>query len=91
MRPLAENEFLQAEGERLCVYRRGPDDEIHFVCYVDLLERATPEKGGETDEAQEHAYAEDLEARIQRIIDTREAHAVRGTGGSGGPSSIISA
>ena len=41
-RPLAENEFLQAEGDRLCVYRRGQEDDIHFVCYVDLLERSTP-------------------------------------------------
>ena len=50
VRPLAESEFLQAEGDRLCVYRRAPDDEIHFVCYVDLLERATPERGGEVDD-----------------------------------------
>ena len=82
-RPLAENEFLQAEGDRLCVYRRGQDDDIHFVCYVDLLERATPERGGEVDDAQEHAYAEDLEARTQRIVDAREAARARGAGGSG--------
>ena len=43
-RPLDENEFLQAEGDRLCVYRRGQEDDIHFVCYVDLLERSTPER-----------------------------------------------
>ena len=30
IRPLADDEFLQSEGDRLCVYRRGPDDDIHF-------------------------------------------------------------
>ena len=42
IRPLAENEFIQSEGDRLCVYRRGPDDDIHYVCRVNLLERVTP-------------------------------------------------
>ena len=31
--------FLQAEGEDLCVYRRDLDEEIHFVCRVDLVQR----------------------------------------------------
>ena len=83
VRPMAENEFLQTEGDRLCVYRRTQEGDIHFVCHADLLERSTPERGGEVDDAQEHAYAEDLEARIQRIIDAREATRARGTGGSG--------
>ena len=34
VRPLAENEFIQSEGDRLCVYRRGPEDDIHYVCRV---------------------------------------------------------
>ena len=73
IQPLAENEFIRSEGDRLCVYRRGPDDDIHYVCRVDLLERVTPERVSEVDDAQEHAYEEDLEARIQRIIEAREA------------------
>ena len=28
VRPLEDNEFLQAEGDRLCLYRRGHDDDI---------------------------------------------------------------
>ena len=39
VRPLNEDEFLQTEGERLCLYRRGPEDDVRFVCYVDLMER----------------------------------------------------
>ena len=31
IRPLADDEFLQPEGDRLCVYRKGPDDDIHYV------------------------------------------------------------
>ena len=50
---------------------------------VDLLERATPERGSGVDEAQEHAYEEDLEARIQRIIEAREAAQSRDGGASG--------
>ena len=46
IRPLAENEFIQSEGDRLCVYRRGPDDDVYYVCRVDLLEGVTPEEGG---------------------------------------------
>ena len=65
IRPLAENEFIQSEGDRLCVYRRGSDDDIHYVCRVDLMERATPERVSEIDEAQEHAYGDlELEARV---------------------------
>ena len=30
IRPLADDEFLQAEGDRLCVYRRGSDDDVHL-------------------------------------------------------------
>ena len=82
VRPWAENEF-QAEGDRLCVYRRGHEDDIHFVCYVDLLERSNLERADPTDEAQNRAYAEDLEARIQRIIDAREATRATGAGGGG--------
>ena len=63
--------------------RQGNEDDIHFVCNVDLLERSAPERDGEVDDAQEHAYAEDLEARIQRIMDAREATRNRGVGGSG--------
>ena len=29
IRPLADDEFLQSEGDHLCVYRRGPEDDIH--------------------------------------------------------------
>ena len=83
IRPLAENEFIQSEGDHLCVYRRGPDDDIHYICRVDLLERVTPERGSEVDEPQEHAYGEDLEARIQRIIEAREAAQSRSGGVSG--------
>ena len=39
VRPLEENEFLQVERERLCLYRRGPENNVHVVCYVDLMER----------------------------------------------------
>ena len=35
IRPLAENEFIPSEGDHLCVYRRGPDDDIHYACRVD--------------------------------------------------------
>ena len=83
VRPLTENEFLQAEGDGLCVYRRGQEDDIHFVCYVDLLERSTPERADPEDDAQDRAYAEDLEARIQQIMDAREATLATGTGSSG--------
>ena len=71
-------------SQRLCVYRRGPDDDIHYVCRVDLMERVTPERGSEVDEAQEHAYGDtDLEARVQRIIEAREAAQSRSGGVSG--------
>ena len=63
VRPLAENEFIQSEGDRLCVYRRGPEDDIHYVCRVDLIERVNPERASEIDEAQEHAYG-DLDSRV---------------------------
>ena len=53
IRPLADDEFLQSEGDRLCVYRRGTDDDIHYVCRVDLMERVNPERASEGDEAQE--------------------------------------
>ena len=81
IRPLAENELIQSEGDRLCVYRRGPDDDIHYVCRVDLMDRVTHERGSEVDEAHEHAYGEDLETRVQRIIEAREAAQNRGGGG----------
>ena len=45
------------------------EDEIHFVCYVDVLERADP-----ADDAQDRACAEDLEARIQRIMMPERPH-----------------
>ena len=83
VRPLDENEIIQAEGDRLCIYRRGQDDDICFVCHVDLLERSIPERGDPEDEAQDRAYAEDLEARIQRIMDAREATRARGCSGGG--------
>ena len=84
IRPLAENEFIQSEGDRLCVYRRGPDDDIHYVCRVDLMERVTPERVSEDDDAQEHAYGDiELEARVQRIRKAREAAQSRGGGVSG--------
>ena len=34
VRSLQEKEFLQIEGEDLCVYRRDLDEDIHFVCRV---------------------------------------------------------
>ena len=58
VRPLDENEFIQAEGDRLCIYRRGQDDDIRFVCHVDLLERPIPQRGDLEDEAQDRAYVE---------------------------------
>ena len=84
IRPLADDEFLQSEGDHLCVYRRGSDDDIHYVCRVDLIERVNPERVSEVDEAQEHAYGEgDLEARVRRIIEAREAVQSQGGGISG--------
>ena len=84
IRPLADDEFLQAEGDRLCVYRRGSDDDIHYVCRVDLIERALPERASEGDEAQDHAYGSlELDARIQRIIEAREAPQSQGGAISG--------
>ena len=84
IRPLADDEFLQAEGDRLCVYRRGIDDDIHYVCRVDLIERVAPERASEGDEAQDHAYGDlELDARIQRPIEAREASHGQGGGGSG--------
>ena len=84
IRPLADDEFLQSEGDRLCVYRRGSDDDIHYVCRVDLMERVNPERVSEVDEAQEHAYGEgDLEARVRRILEAREAAQGQGGGISG--------
>ena len=84
IRPLADDEFLQAEGDRLCVYRRGIDDDIHYVCRVDLIERVAPERASEGDEAQDHAYGDlELDARIQRLIEAREASHGQGGGGSG--------
>ena len=81
IRPLADDEFLQAEGDRLCVYRRGLDDDVHYVCRVDLIERALPERASEGDEAQDHAYGDlELDARIQRLIEAREAP--QGQGGA---------
>ena len=84
IRPLADDEFLQAEGDRLCVYRRGSDDDVHYVCRVDLIERASPERVSEGDEAQDHAYGDlELDARIQRIIEAREAPQSQGGAISG--------
>ena len=71
VRPLEDSEFLQAEGERLCLYRRGQEDDIHFKGYVDLIERSVPGRADIPDEEQDRAYAEDLDERIQRIIDAR--------------------
>ena len=73
MRPLSEDEFLQAEGERLCLYRRSAEDDIHFVCYVALVERETPRRVEDHDETQDRIYAEDLEERIRRIVEARLA------------------
>ena len=73
IRPLTDDEFIQSEGDRLCVYRRGPEDDIHYVCRVDLIERANPERASDIDEAQEHAYGDlELDARIQRLLEARE-------------------
>ena len=84
IRPLADDEFLQAEGDRLCVYRRGSDDDVHYVCRVDLIERALPERASEGDEAQDHAYGDlELDARIQRIMEAREASQSQGGAVSG--------
>ena len=83
VRPLEDNEFLQVEGDRLCVYRRSHDDDIHFICYVDLMERFDPERADAADEAQDRAYAEDLDERVQRIVDARVATRASGLGGGG--------
>ena len=73
VRPLNEDEFLQSEGERLCLYRRGAEDDAHFVCYVDLMERETPGRAEDQGETYDRAYAEDLEERIQKIVEARLA------------------
>ena len=84
IRPLADDKFLQAEGDRLCVYRRGTDDDVHYVCRVDLIERAVPERASEGDEAQDHAYGDlELDARIQRLIEARETPQSQGGATSG--------
>ena len=84
IRPLSDDEFIQLEGDRLCVYRKGPDDDIHYVCRVDLMERANPDRASEGDEAQDHAYGDlELDARIQRLIEAREAPHGQGGGMSG--------
>ena len=33
VRPMTEDEFLQVEEDRLCLYRNGIEGDIHFVCY----------------------------------------------------------
>ena len=84
IRPLTDDEFIQSEGDRLCVYRRGLEDDLHYVCRVDLIERANPERASEVDEAQEHAYGDlELDARIQRLLEAREAAQGRDGGVSG--------
>ena len=48
------------------------------------MERVNPERVSEIDEAQEHAYGEgDLETRVRRIIEAREAAQGQGGGISG--------
>ena len=48
------------------------------------MERVNPERASEVDEAQEHAYGDlELEARVQRIIEAREAAQSRSGGVSG--------
>ena len=51
---------------------------------VDLMERVNPERASEGDEAQDHAYGDlELDARIQRLIEAREAPQGQGGGTSG--------
>ena len=38
-----DEEFLREEEGRLRPYRKGSYEDIHFICYVDLLESNTPE------------------------------------------------
>ena len=84
MCPMTDDEFLQAEEDRLCLYRKGTEGNIKLVCYVYLVERKVPERAEDRDEAQDRLYAEDLEARIQRMVDARFAEQ-RAVSGGGGP------
>ena len=67
VRPLAAEEFLREEEGRWRLSRKGGYDDVHFVCYVDLLESHIPERADGHDEAPDRLYAEDLEERIQRM------------------------
>ena len=71
VRSLRENEFLQIESEDLGVYRRDLDEEIHFVCRVDLVQREIPERADEREDLQDQCYADDLDQRIQRAVEAR--------------------
>ena len=64
--PMANEEFLREEEGRLCQNRKGSPEDIHFVCYVNLLESQHP-KGQMSviDEGQDRLCAKDLDDRIQ--------------------------
>ena len=85
VRSLRENEFLQLDGEDVYVYARAADGECHLVCGVDLTHRATPEWADERDDAQDQAYADDLDQRVQRAVDARMAAPRPVVSGAGGP------
>ena len=45
VRPMTDDEFLQTEGEPLCLYAgKGTEEDIQFVGYVDLMERQIPRR-----------------------------------------------
>ena len=85
VRSLRENEFLQVEGEDLCVYRRDLDEENHFVCRLDLIQREVPERADGQDELQDQFYADDLDQRIQRAVEARLAAQRPVVSSGGGP------
>ena len=69
VRPQTDEEFLQEEDGRECLYRKGSEEDIHFVGYVDLVKRHVPERAESHNEAQDRNYAEDLEEKIERMVD----------------------
>ena len=76
---MAYEDFLQEEDGRLCLHRKGSEEDIHFVCHAELVVRHVPESAEDRDDAQDRLYAEDLEEKIQRMVDERL------DGGGGGP------
>ena len=85
VRTLRENEFLQLDGEQIYVYAQDLEGQSHMVCGVDLVHQASPEWAEERDEAQEQAYSDDLDQRVQRAVDARMAASRPPVTGANGP------